>query len=261
MFVRFVGLLGFIAVVSMASLLSVVIIRNPQTHDNLSNSLQPDYFRTSLDSVVQRDLATTLADLPAFPFPEPGVASAAASGEPTAPSGREFVVAGDGANSRISELDTGTSAQRQVGGSMTPVLEETQDTPDLPVLPGVESGQTHHLINPPPHLPAGVAPESAESRKTETQSISVIATEYAFEPGRIEAKAKVPVELHVKNEGEEGHGIWLPDFGIKGNIRAFKSHTFSFTPDAPGRYQFECSDKLCGTDEEHNQMTGFILID
>lgn len=103
--------------------------------------------------------------------------------------------------------------------------------------------------------PAGDAPVAAEPVQVMLNTL-----EYAIDPSRVELAAGTPVELTVMNEGSQVHGIWIPDFGIKQNIRSGKTKEFTFTPEQVGRVRFECSYNLCGTPEEHAQMTGYFTV-
>jgi heme/copper-type cytochrome/quinol oxidase subunit 2 len=113
---------------------------------------------------------------------------------------------------------------------------------------------------------AGSAPEGGE-----VQRITLIETEYAIAPdmgemmtGMIDEgltlKLGVPVELTVTNEGKQTHGLWMADFGIYEDIRSGKTAVFKFTPDKPGRFRFTCSYSLCGSEEEHARMVGFLTV-
>jgi heme/copper-type cytochrome/quinol oxidase subunit 2 len=98
------------------------------------------------------------------------------------------------------------------------------------------------------------------SEDAEPQKVTLVESEYQFEPARIELKAGAPVELTLKNEGKQVHGLWIPDFAIMDDVRSGKSKTFTFIPEKPGRYRHTCSYNLCGTDEEHARMKGFITV-
>lgn len=94
----------------------------------------------------------------------------------------------------------------------------------------------------------------------EVQEVTLVETEYGIGPDRVEVRVGVPVVLTVINEGDQVHGLWLPEVGIAEDIRSGKSQTFRFTPEKPGRFRYMCSYALCGTDEEHARMVGFLTV-
>ncbi len=104
------------------------------------------------------------------------------------------------------------------------------------------------------------AADSAVARQAQPQLVNLVEYEFGFDMDRIKVQAGVPVELSVTNEGDQVHGIWIPDLAIMDDIRSGKSKVFKFTPEKPGRFRFTCSYNLCGTEEEHAQMKGFIEV-
>lgn len=118
---------------------------------------------------------------------------------------------------------------------------------------------------PPFKFPEAVALDAAGSGNdapgaAEPVEIMLNTLEFAIDPSRVELQVGAPVELVVMNTGDQVHGIWIPDFGIKQDIRSGKTKKFTFTPERAGRVRFECSYNLCGTDEEHAQMTGYFMV-
>ena len=100
----------------------------------------------------------------------------------------------------------------------------------------------------------------APAAEAAVQKIALATSEYAIAPANLEVKAGVPVELTVTNEGKQVHGVWMPEFGIAQDIRPGKTQVFKFTPDKPGRFRYVCSYNLCGTDEQHARMVGFMTV-
>lgn len=94
----------------------------------------------------------------------------------------------------------------------------------------------------------------------EAQEAEIVQTEFAITPDRLTLKVGVPVEMTVKNEGKQVHGLWMPDFGIAEDIRSGRTEVFRFTPDKPGRFRYTCSYSLCGTEKQHAQMAGFLTV-
>jgi heme/copper-type cytochrome/quinol oxidase subunit 2 len=105
------------------------------------------------------------------------------------------------------------------------------------------------------------APAQSETgEQTDIQKITLTEREYGIEPTRLTLKMGVRVELTVVNHGKQVHGIWMPEFGIAEDIRSGKTKVFRFTPDKPGRFRYVCSYSLCGTEEQHGKMVGFLII-
>lgn len=98
------------------------------------------------------------------------------------------------------------------------------------------------------------------AQELQVQKITLRQFEFGFAPDRIELQVGVPVELTVVNEGDQVHGIWIPDFALSDDIRSGKTKVFTFIPEKTGRIRFTCSYNLCGTEEEHAQMKGFITV-
>ncbi|MEE8442159.1 MAG: cupredoxin domain-containing protein [Dehalococcoidia bacterium] len=197
---RLIGFGGVAFVVVTASLLSTIVLRDPQTHDHIAASLRAGYDRTPLDSVGATNLPAILVDLPDFSFPAPPVVAAAPTGE---------------SNSEA-----------------THIADEEQSDGE----------------------------EGIPTEEPQVQKITLRQFEFGFGPERIELAVGVPVELTVMNEGDQVHGIWIPDFAISEDIRSGKTKVFTFTPEEAARFRFTCSYNLCGTDEEHAQMKGFITV-
>jgi heme/copper-type cytochrome/quinol oxidase subunit 2 len=118
------------------------------------------------------------------------------------------------------------------------------------------AGETAHTAGDEHNL----AEHATATQQLQMQTITLRQSEYGFDPDRVELQAGVPVELTVTNEGEQVHGIWVPDLAIMEDIRSGKTKVFTFTPEKAGRIPFTCSYNLCGTEEEHAQMKGFITV-
>lgn len=80
------------------------------------------------------------------------------------------------------------------------------------------------------------------------QHVKILAGDYFFRPKHIIVKVNVPVMLVARVEpGIIPHGLVLK--AHKANISinedlSRESHTFTFTPTAPGKYAFYCPNKL-----------------
>lgn len=95
---------------------------------------------------------------------------------------------------------------------------------------------------------AGDEPYRAIVDTDGVQRVSILGGSYFFKPDHIIVKANVPVELAVRVEpGVIPHSFVLkaPEAGttIKADLRT-DPKKITFTPIAPGKYSFYCSNKL-----------------
>lgn len=118
--------------------------------------------------------------------------------------------------------------------------------------------QTRHSMA---NMDAAAPAQGGAGQQADIQKITLTESEYGIEPARLTLKVGVPVELTVMNTGKQVHGIWIPEFGIAEDIRSGKTKVFRFTPDKPGRLRYVCSYSLCGTEEQHGKMVGFLTIE
>jgi uncharacterized cupredoxin-like copper-binding protein len=102
------------------------------------------------------------------------------------------------------------------------------------------------------------------------QTITVIATEYGFDPGRLTFRVGVPYRLHLENRGKELHEFTAPAF-LKsvelGNpdalnadrsemvLRSGEQKDLYLVPRQAGRYPFACAD------HDWAGMTGEIIVE
>ena len=102
------------------------------------------------------------------------------------------------------------------------------------------------------------------------QTITVIATEYAFDPGRLTFRVGVPYRLHLENRGEELHEFTAPAFlksvelGNPDALNADRTEmilqpgeqkNLYLVPRQPGRYPFSCAD------HDWAGMTGEVIVE
>lgn len=74
-----------------------------------------------------------------------------------------------------------------------------------------------------------------------SQSITVTATEFKFDPATINATPGQTINLTLKNNGTTQHTFVLPQANVKLTVDPGKSGTQTFTaPTAPGTYPFDC---------------------
>jgi cytochrome c oxidase subunit 2 len=87
--------------------------------------------------------------------------------------------------------------------------------------------------------------------------IDIKATEYRFEPARIEVKKGEPVTIRFTNVGKEKHEWEMDSFGqeIKA-IEPGQTREVTFTPDKTGTFEYACH-----VDEHYEKgMFGFLLV-
>lgn len=102
------------------------------------------------------------------------------------------------------------------------------------------------------------------------QSITVIATEYRFDPGRLTFRVGVPYRLHLENRGKELHEFTAAAFlksvelGNPDALNADRSdmvlqpgeqEDLYLVPRLAGRYPFACAD------HDWAGMTGEIIVE
>jgi plastocyanin len=95
--------------------------------------------------------------------------------------------------------------------------------------------------------------------------VSVIAGSYFFKPNHIVVKVRTPVELTiVKEPGIAPHNFVMqaPDAGITVNKELSTEPTrITFTPTAPGRFPFYCTNKLLFfPSHRHEGMEGVLEV-
>jgi len=104
----------------------------------------------------------------------------------------------------------------------------------------------------------------------QAQTVTIIATEYVFAPGRLTLRVGVPYRLHVENRGKELHEFTAPAF-LKtvelGNPDALNAERTELilqpgeqtdlylVPRQAGRYPFFCAD------HDWAGMTGEITVE
>jgi uncharacterized cupredoxin-like copper-binding protein len=102
------------------------------------------------------------------------------------------------------------------------------------------------------------------------QTVSVVATEYRFDPSRLTLRVGVPYRLHLENRGTELHEFTAPAFlqsvelGSTDALNADRHEVvlppgaqqdLYLVPRQAGRYSFVCAD------HDWAGMTGEILVE
>jgi cytochrome c oxidase subunit 2 len=95
--------------------------------------------------------------------------------------------------------------------------------------------------------------------KTKTETVDVAAERFSFTPSEIRTTVGTTLLIRLQSD-DTAHGFRI--IGTNVNIEIPKrgrgTTTVTFTPEAAGRYTFECS-KLCGAG--HSFMRGVIIVD
>ena len=114
-------------------------------------------------------------------------------------------------------------------------------------------------------LAAAISPDWSRA-----QTVTVIETEYQFDPNRLTFRVGVPYRLHFENRGTELHEFTAPAFlksiergspdpvnreGTEIALQPGEKADLYFVPRQPGRYPFICAD------HDWAGMTGEIVID
>jgi len=92
-----------------------------------------------------------------------------------------------------------------------------------------------------------------------TGPITVVATDYKFEPANVTVKAGQPVQLVLKNSSTQVHD-WVPQnvpgVTAKGEAAANQSVNITFTPSTAGTYKVICAQ----TGHEQLGMVGQLIV-
>jgi uncharacterized cupredoxin-like copper-binding protein len=101
------------------------------------------------------------------------------------------------------------------------------------------------------------------------QPVTVVATEYQFDPDKLTFEHGVPYRLHIENHGKETHEFHAPDFFKASDIadpavlnadkteiviHPGEAKDLDFTARQPGHYNLICSD------HDWAGMTGEITV-
>ena len=90
-------------------------------------------------------------------------------------------------------------------------------------------------------------------------TVHLVAERFRFTPDEIRVRRGAVIDLILESDDTD-HGFRIPGTDIDRVIpkRGRGTITVTFTPDAAGRYSFECS-KLCGAG--HDFMHGVIVVE
>ena len=97
---------------------------------------------------------------------------------------------------------------------------------------------------------------SAKEIANDRQTIRISASNFEFKPSVITVKKGVPVTLEFVSE-DHHHGIKLPEFHLRADIRPGTVEKVQFVPDKTGTFTFFC-DVFCG--DGHEEMSGRLRV-
>ena len=96
----------------------------------------------------------------------------------------------------------------------------------------------------------------AQEMPNNDQVIRISASTFEFQPSEITVKRGVPVVLEVASK-DRHHGLKLPAFGLRVDIKPGAVQEVRFVPDKLGQFTFFC-DVFCG--DGHEDMSGIIRV-
>jgi plastocyanin len=86
------------------------------------------------------------------------------------------------------------------------------------------------------------APATGSAAAATAQKITVVGTEFAFNPASFTLKKGQPAEITFKNNGVYPHNLTISDLGVKTKtIQPGEQDTIQFTPDKTGQFGFLCT--------------------
>jgi plastocyanin len=87
-----------------------------------------------------------------------------------------------------------------------------------------------------------ITPSPASSSSAQVQKVTVVGTEYAFNPSTFTLKKGQPAEITFKNMGAFPHNLTIADLNLKTKtIQPGEEDTIQFTPDKTGQFEFLCT--------------------
>lgn len=140
-----------------------------------------------------------------------------------------------------------------------PVVEEMTAEPT----PAVEEPTPAPATTPTPVAPkpTATAPKPAAPAPVVaapvTHTISMIAKQWAFEPGKIVVKQGDTVVLEVTSTDVD-HGFLLPGYGINLELKPGQTKTVTFLANKKGTFTFSCN-VFCGSG--HGSMKGSLVVE
>jgi heme/copper-type cytochrome/quinol oxidase subunit 2 len=95
-------------------------------------------------------------------------------------------------------------------------------------------------------------------------------SDWAWNPDTITLKKGEPVVLEITNVGVMPHGIWIPGLAINvdtppGEVTHVDTPPgevtlVTLTPQEEGEFMVGCNDAMCGTSEQHAEMSATVIV-
>ncbi|KKP67701.1 MAG: cytochrome c oxidase subunit II [Candidatus Roizmanbacteria bacterium GW2011_GWA2_35_19] len=98
---------------------------------------------------------------------------------------------------------------------------------------------------------------TTESESDKVKEFTMIAKQWSFDPALIKVKQGDKVRLKITSV-DVSHGIAIPDFDVKADLKPNVETTVDFTADKKGEFTFFCS-VLCG--QGHTEMSGKLIVE
>jgi plastocyanin len=103
------------------------------------------------------------------------------------------------------------------------------------------SGSTSIMVSPT-NTPKEAGAQTSPTGSMETQSVTIVGSEFAFSPSEVTLKIGQPAQITFKNEGAYPHNLVITELGFKTKvIKPGEEDTVSFTPTITGQFNFLCT--------------------
>ncbi|MCH7902569.1 cupredoxin domain-containing protein, partial [archaeon] len=111
------------------------------------------------------------------------------------------------------------------------------------------------MLTPEPQDP-GVVSSVEQNPEPVLREITMVARQWAFEPGTITVNQGDEVKLTIESV-DVAHGFALPDFGVNEQLIPGQTTNIEFVADKKGSYRFFCN-VVCG--QGHSSMSGLLIV-
>ena len=103
---------------------------------------------------------------------------------------------------------------------------------------------------------SGVVQTVEQNQEPVLREITMVARQWAFEPGTITVNQGDTVKLTIESVDVD-HGFALPDFGVNEQLIPGQTTNIEFVADKKGSYRFFCN-VVCG--QGHSSMSGLLIV-
>ncbi|OGJ52306.1 hypothetical protein A2335_02915 [Candidatus Peregrinibacteria bacterium RIFOXYB2_FULL_32_7] len=107
-----------------------------------------------------------------------------------------------------------------------------------------------------PNDQGAIEPNNTKEENLNIREFVMFVKQWEFNPSEITVNKGDMVRLKITSLDVE-HGIAIPDFNVKANLKPGKETIVEFVPDKTGTFTFFCS-VYCG--EEHKEMKGVLIV-